>query len=140
MAINKGDIADLLITTGLAMNIGSPALKVYQQGVNEPANSEKDYLTLEFVPNDSTNLYVGVNAPSFHQGFLQVTVVGSSGKGTVRLHDLAGSVIEAWKKGTKLQGVGFRLKVPRQPSERGPIKDGKNWRVPVLVPYQVIAR
>ncbi len=140
MAINKGDIADVLLTRGLAMTIGNPVLKVYQQGVNEPANAEKDYLALQYVPNDSSNLYVGTDAPSLHQGFLQVTVVGSSGKGTVRLHDLAGEVIEAWKKGTKLSGTGFRLKVPRQPTERGPTKDGKNYRIPVLIPYQVIAR
>lgn len=138
--INKGDIADLLITTGLAMVIGTPQLTVYQQGINSPETDDKDYLSLEFVPNDSSNLYVGNDAPSFHQGFLQVTVVGVTGKGTVRLHDLAGSVIEAWKKGTTLQGTGFKLKVPRQPTERGPIKDGKSWRVPVLIPYQVIAR
>lgn len=138
--INKGDIASLLIETGLAMVIGTPTLPVYQQGVNSPETDDKDYIVLEFVPNDSSNLYVGNDAPSFHQGFLQATVVGKAGKGTVRLLDLAGVIIEAWKKGTQLQGTGFRLKVPRQPTERGPIKDGKSWRVPVLIPYQVIAR
>lgn len=138
--INKGDIAELMIKTGLEMVISSPGLPVYQQGINDPGGEEKDYIVLEFVPNDSANLYVGNDAPSFHQGFLQATVVGAAGKGTVRLHDLAGSIIEVWKKGTTLQGAGFRLKVPRQPTERGPVKDGKNWRVPVIIPYQVIAR
>lgn len=138
--MNTGDIPALLLETGLAMNIGTPNLPVYQQAIHEPANSEKDYLTLEFVPNDTINRAVGDNDASVHQGFLQVTVVGSAGKGTVRLHDLAGQVIEAWKKGTTLYGTGFKLRVPRKPSERGPIKDGKNWRIPVLIPYQVIAR
>lgn len=138
--MNTGDIPALLIETGLAMAIGTPNLPIYQQAIHEPSNSEKDYLTLEFVPNDTVNRAVGDNDASVHQGFLQVTVVGSAGKGTVRLHDLAGQVIEAWKKGTTLYGTGFKLRVPRKPSERGPIKDGKNWRVPVLIPYQVIAR
>lgn len=138
--MNTGDIPALLIETALAMTISSPALPIYQQGLNELSSNEKDYLSIEFVPNDTINRAVGNDDASVHQGFLQVTVVGSAGKGTVRLHDLAGQVIEAWKKGTTLYGTGFKLKVPRKPSERGPIKDGKNWRVPVLIPYQVIAR
>lgn len=138
--INKGDIPDLLISTALAMQVGTPPLPVYQQGIGEPERDDKEYLAVEFVPNDTSNLFVGNEAPSMHQGFLQVTVVGVSGKGTVRLHDLAGHVIEAWKKGTTLEGNGFKLKVPRQPTDRGPVKEGKNWRIPVLIPYQVIAR
>lgn len=138
--MNTGDIPGLLIETALAMAIGTPPLKIYQQGIDEEASSEKEYLAIQFVPGDTINRAVGNNDASVHQGFLQVTVVGASGKGTVRLHDLAGEVIEAWKKGTTLYGAGFKLKVPRKPSERGPIKDGKNWRVPVVIPYQVIAR
>lgn len=138
--INKGDIADLLISTALEMSIGSPALAVYQQGVVEPPNDVKKYIVIEYVPNESANLFVGNDAPSWHQGFLQATVVWPVGSGTVVIHDHAGLIIEAWRKGTILQGTGFKLKVHRQPSERGPIKDGKSLRMPVIIPYQVIAR
>lgn len=139
--INKGDIADLMLSRGLEMQIGSPALNVYQQGIVDPPKDDKGkYIELQFVPNESVNLSVGNNAASWHQGFLQATVVWPAGQGTVVLHDHAGQIIEAWKKGTILYGTGFKLKVTRQPSERGPIKDGKTWRVPVIIPYQVIAR
>lgn len=99
-----------------------------------------EYLEATYLPNTTTELFVGNNTPKWYQGFLQLSVMWpDKGFGDLLARDLASAVAENWKKGTALDGGGFRVKVPRAPSIAQTLKDGAWLRVPVSIPYQVIA-
>lgn len=137
--MNKSDIAKILLDRALVMTFTpEPSIPVYDVMQQTPAVAGA-HVEAQFLPNESTELSVGNDAPKWHQGFLQMTVVWPAGEGVVAPSLYVDQIIEHWKKGTTLFGTGFKLRVNRTPWDGQPFKDGKWVRIPVSIPYIVIA-
>ena len=93
-----------------------------------------------YLPNTTQELFVGNDTPKWYQGFLQLSVMWpDKGQGDLPARDLASEIALAWRKGIALDGGGFRIKIHGAPSIAQTMKDGAWLRVPVSIPYQVIA-
>ena len=135
--MNKSEIAQLLLDEALTMTF-TPAIGVYDV-MQQTDAIEAQHIEVQFLPNESTELSVGNDAPKWHQGFLQMTVVWPTGQGVVAPALYVDQIIDHWRKGTTLFGTGFKLKVNRTPWDGQPFKDGKWVRIPVSIPYIDIA-
>lgn len=136
--ITESSISETLLLGASARLPGSPPVEIalpFQKFTPTQA-----YLEAQYLPNTTSELYVGNDSPKWYQGFLQLSVMWpDKGQGDLDARDLASEVAESWKKGTILDGDGFRVRIKRAPSIAPTMKDGAWLRVPVSVPYQVIA-
>lgn len=92
------------------------------------------FLAGQLFTNDTTTRYVG-EGRKVYQGILQVTVVYPRDHGVLDAIEVAGMVIDHFKKGTIIDGDGVRVKITRQPSHASATPDGAWLRVPVSIPY-----
>ncbi len=100
----------------------------------------QEYLDISYLPNTTTEVFVGNDTPKWYQGIFQIAVMWpDKGLGVLPARDIASQVAENWKKGPAFDGGSFRLKLPGAPSIAQTLKDGAWLRVPVSIPYQVIA-
>lgn len=138
--ITESKISEALLTAAVALAPSSPPVGIalpFQ--AFSPADDEA-YIDATFLPNVTQEPFVGNDSPKWYMGFLQLAIMWpDKGQGDLPARDLASEVAIAWKKGTILDGDGFRVKVYRAPSIAQTIKDGARLRVPVSIPYQVIA-
>lgn len=95
------------------------------------------YLEVRHLPNGNVNLFVGDDAPIQYRGILQITIVYPSGKGIVAPNEVAGKLVDHFKKGTILRSSGVRLRIYEQPSVAAAVQDTERVRVPVSILYQV---
>jgi len=138
--IQESLISETLFTHALATAPGSPSIEVAIAHQKFDPVEGNDYLELTYLPNTTQELFVGNDAPKWYQGFLQVAVMSpNKGQGDLPARDIASELVSIWKKGTILDGNGFRIRVTRVPSIAQTMKDGAWLRVPVSIPYQVIA-
>lgn len=138
--IEESLICEALLTGATTRVPGSPPVELVLPFRNFEPTKGEGYLEAQYLPNTTGEPFVGNNSSKWFMGFLQLTVVWpNEGQGDLPARDLASEVAELWKKGTILDGNGFRVKVYRAPSIAQTLKDGAWLRVPVSIPYHVIA-
>ena len=138
--IVESSISETLLSAARIKAPGSPSVEVTLPFQPFSPEEGQEYVEAIFLPNVTQELFVGNETPKGYQGFLQLSVMWpDKGQGDLPARDLASEIAQSWRKGTALDGSGFRIKVPRAPSIAQTMKDGAWLRVPVSIPYQVIA-
>lgn len=127
-------IAQAILDHSQAMSL-SPSIELVldQETPYEPVIGTP-YLAGQLFTNETTTRYVD-EGRKVYQGILQVTVVYPRNHGIVDAIDVAGMVIDHFKKGTIIDGDGVRVRITRQPSHASATPDGAWLRVPVSIPY-----
>ena len=97
---------------------------------------EGTYLEVRYLPNTNRNFLIGSDDPTHHIGLLQVTVVSPSNVGAIEPQEMAGNVVQHFKKGTRLQKDDVIVEVYSKPSVAPSLQDGNRYRVPVSIQYQ----
>lgn len=100
----------------------------------EPPDST--YFEVRYLPNTNRNFLIGSDDPTQHIGLLQITVVSPSNTGAIEPQELAGQVVQHFKKGTKLQSHDVIVQIYSKPSVSPSLQDGNRFRVPVSIQYQ----
>lgn len=138
--ITESHIGETLYNGIVARPVHSPPVDVVLPLQKYDPIEGQPYIEVTFLPNTMQEPFVGNDSSKWYQGFLQLSVMWpNKGLGDLPARDLASEVAFLWKKGTILDGDGFRVKVYRAPSIAQTMKDGAWLRVPVSIPYQVIA-
>lgn len=97
------------------------------------------YLEVRHLPNSNVNLFVGDDAPIQYRGLLQITVVYPSGKGIVAPNEVAGKLVDHFKKGTVLRSGATKVRVYEKPSVAPSSQDTDRVRIPVTIKYNCFA-
>lgn len=138
--ITESRISETLLQAALATAPGSPQVTVALPFQAFSPEEGQEYVEATYLPNTTQELFVGNDTPKWYQGFLQLSVMWpDKGQGDLPARDLASEIALAWRKGIALDGGGFRIKIYGAPSIAQTMKDGAWLRVPVSIPYQVIA-
>ncbi|QHJ77689.1 MAG: hypothetical protein [Bacteriophage sp.] len=97
-----------------------------------------NYLEVRYLPNSNRNFLIGNDDPTQHIGILQITVITPLNVGQIKPYDIAGELVEHFKKGTQLQRDDVIVTVYSKPSIAPAIIDNDRFRVPVSIQYQCI--
>lgn len=95
------------------------------------------YIVGQWLPAPTESFTIG-RENNVYQGIQQVTVVWPKDDeaGAVGVAD---AIVAHFRKGTRIDGDGVRLKIFRQPYQATPASDDNVWlRVPVSIPYQCV--
>lgn len=111
----------------------SPALPVSYPGVGLTPPKSGFWLELVWIPNETANYGTASDAPSLLQGMAQVNVCYRPGTGIKDGLQLAGAVIQAFGKGTR---IADRVRVYRKPWVANVIEDPERVMHPVTIPWR----
>ena len=116
----------------LALPLAFPGV-AFKPTVNAP------FLQVSVMPNmaDATGIEFG--APINHQGMLQISVFWPAGQGEVKPRDMAGRVIAAFARGTRIQGDGIEVRIERQPEAASVLTQSDRLQVPVTIRWRAVA-
>ncbi len=92
-----------------------------------------------FLPADSFALSVAYSGTNQHYGLFQIDVFYGQGSGELAPGRIATSVLQWFKRGTRLTKDGFTVEVTKTPYRRTIIKDDPWVMIPVLIPYLAFA-
>jgi len=137
MATIESTIPSLLFTHMAALVL-SPVLPVSypDNPFTPPAGA---YLEVRHLPNSNVNLFVGDDAPVQYRGILQITVVYLSAKGIVAPSEVAGKIVDHFKKGTVLRSGIVAVRIYEKPSVAPSMQDTDRVRIPVTIKYNCFA-
>lgn len=121
-----------------AMNM-SLGLKVVLPRESYQPTKDETFLDVSWLPNETVAQFVGHDTPDWYQGFLQVAVMTPENTSLVDASSVADEVISYWTKGTVIDGGGFRIKINRSPWPAPSFKDESWDRLPISIPYQIMA-
>lgn len=116
----------------------TPALPVSYPDIPfiPPANA---YLEVRHLPNSNINRFIGNADDTQYRGLLQITVVYPSGKGIVAPNEVAGKIVDHFKKGTVLRSGATTVRVYEKPSVAPSSQDTDRVHVPVTIKYNCFA-
>jgi hypothetical protein len=118
----------------------SPALPVAWAGIGFDPTEGQTYLAVQHMPNITESWTVSGDDKRL-RGLHQITVVyPKDGSGIVPAYDLAGEVVEHFKKGTNLVGHGFKVQISSAPWPAPHLTEGDWIRIPVTVPFLCVTR
>jgi hypothetical protein len=133
-------IPRLLMDRMAALPGHSPAIPVAYPGIAFSPSVGQEYIELRHLPNETTSPSVGSDS-RFYRGLFQATVCFPEGEIGLRpAYDLAGEIVDHYKKGTKLDGFGVRVEIYRTPWPAAHLVEGGWLRVPVTIPYECFRR
>lgn len=132
--MNEDAIYDDFCTKVSAFAAGlSPAIPVAFPGIGFTPLASGFWLEVVWIPNETANYGMEDDAPSLLQGMAQVNVCFRPGLGIVGGLQLAGAVVQAFPKGTRLAD---RVRVYRKPWVANVIEDPERVMHPVTIPWQ----
>lgn len=117
-------------------NVGTPPSREFTPPAAEPG---ANWLRATFLPADSFALGIDYGSSNQHYGILQVDVLGYLGDGELAPGRIAASVIQWFKRGTKVTKDGFTAEVTRIPRRGTMVKDDPWVMIPVSIPYLAYA-
>src|SRR5690606_2309395 len=109
----------------------SPKMQTAYPGIGFTPPSSGAWLELQWFPNQTQNYGVANDAPSFLQGFAQLSVCYRPGGGIVSGSALTDQIIAAFAKGTV---IWQRVRVYRKPWTASIIQDPERISHPVTIP------
>jgi hypothetical protein len=133
----EGAIPNLLMTRLGTLPGHSPALGMAFPGLAyEP--TDQPYFDVAHLPNVTLSPFVSGDSKRL-RGIHQVTVVYPTGAGIVPAYDLAGEIVDHFKKGTVILGTvdgePVKVQIISAPWAAGHLIDGTWIRVPVTIPF-----
>lgn len=136
-------IESALLNRYNALVIGSPDT-LYRAQPNYPftppvATPNVYWLRATFLPADSFALSVDYEGTNQHYGIFQVDVFYGQGSGELAAGRIATSVMQWFKRGTRVTKDGFVVDVTRTPFRRSMIKDDPWVMIPISIPYLAFA-
>lgn len=134
--ISQADLLTALFERAANMSLG---LKVVLPRDSYGPDKDETFLDVAWLPNETTSLYVGRDAPDWYQGILQIAVMTPENTSLVDAASVVDDVIGYWEKGTVIDGNGFRIKINRQPWPAPSFKDESWDRLPISISYQIMA-
>lgn len=111
----------------------SPPLQVAFPGIGFTPPAAGMWLELQWVPNETVNYGMADDAPVLMQGLAQVGVCYRPGGGLMAGLQLAGAVVAAFPKGTRIADL---VRVYRKGWVASVIEDPERLMHPVIIPWQ----
>lgn len=111
----------------------SPALTVSFQGKGYNPPSDGFWLELNWIPNETANYGLADDAPVLLQGIAQVNVCWRPGLGLMPGQALAGQVIAAFPKGTRIANL---VRIYRKGWVASVIEDPARVMLPVTIMWR----
>lgn len=115
----------------------SPPLRCAFPGLALKPADDEVYIDVGYLPNQTTSPYVSGDSRRY-LGLMQAAVMWpiATAEGIRPPSDLAGEIVNRFRKGTKLDGYGIRVEINRTPWPAPHLIDGAWLRIPVTIPYQ----
>lgn len=98
----------------------------------------QEYLEAQWLPGETGTPFVTQGSKQYI-GILQVTVVFPRNSGVQLALLIADEVVDHFEQGTIIDGNDVRVKITRQPSIGSPTPEAAWLRIPVSVPYNILA-
>lgn len=134
--MTEAELLTLLFERAANMSLGYEV--VLPRTAYQPKKDET-YLDVAWLPNESTDAFVGDDTPTWHQGILQIAVMTPEGTSLVDAATVVDQVVGYWEKGTVIYGSSFKIKINRKPWPAPSFKD-EGWdRLPISISYKVTA-
>ena len=94
------------------------------------------YLDVQFAPAPNDRLTLKSRTKTY--GSLIITVVGAKGVGSAASEGLADEIADKFAVDYTIKTLTNRLRITVAPSIREGLRDGPHWRVPVVIPYEML--
>jgi GH25 family lysozyme M1 (1,4-beta-N-acetylmuramidase) len=136
----EAQITEALLQRLAALTL-NPTLKVAYPNVAFPKSGDTKpatYLDAHQLRGPTEG--VGISAWDEHQGIWQIDVVYSEQDGLGKPTEIADSVAEWFKRGTRLTNGSVRVDIDEPPQIAAPVVDGSYTRTPVSIRYRVFTR
>lgn len=134
--IEQAALITALLDRAVNMSLGLKV--VLPREVFKPAHNQI-YLEVQWLPNETLELYVGKDAPAWYRGLLQITVCTPAETSIIDASVVADEVISFWEKGDVIDAGDFSIKITRRPWPAPSLKDGDWDRLPITIDYRVTA-
>jgi len=99
--------------------------------------SSLPYLEMQLATAPNERLTLG-NETRFY-GSIVVTVVAAKGDGSWSAETLADDLVVHFPVDLKVAAGPSRLRITTKPTARDGIRDGVYWRIPVVIPYEILS-
>lgn len=127
-----------LLDTRLATVVGLPELQKENMRVNRDGKSKTPLARATLLPNQATQLTVGVNGKNTYSGLYQIDLFYPLDTGTAAVNAMADLVMEKFVRGDTLTVGGLTVHITISWREAGR-RDEPFYAVPVLVQWSTIA-
>ena len=97
------------------------------------------WLRATFLPATSVELSVDFEGSNQHYGILQIDVFYGQGSGELAPARIAATIIQWFKRGTRVTKDGFVAQITRLPRRGQMIRDDPWQMIPVTIPYLAFA-
>jgi hypothetical protein len=134
----EGRIAEALFTRLQALVL-SPALPVAYPDKNFDNPSTGMWLEAALFETPTTEIALGSNGSNSFTGFMQVTVVARENSGMIAAKDVAGQIINWFKRGTRMFTAGVKVEIVRPAYVSSTTRDEPYTRTPITIRYQAYA-
>lgn len=100
------------------------------------ATPDGRYLRVKHFPNQNTNLFVGSDDPTMHQGIYQVSLIETEQQGEAAAVEICAAIVAHFAKGTELRDGSAVVKIEEKPSLLSPLESGQNSEFAVSIRYR----
>ncbi len=117
----------------------TPALPVSYPNISFSPPASGKYLRARHLPNTTQQISLGSTGFNRHQGLFQIDVMWPLGVGETAPKEIAGKIIDHFKRGTEFTRESLLIRIPEPPSVAPALVDGVSYMVPVSIRYQADA-
>lgn len=129
---NPADVARLILGHCESLLL-SPDLPIAWPDVAFTPPADGKYLRVDFLPNRPA--WEGINAGRLDQGLLQITIIWPRHTGIITSREIAAVIMEHFRKGSKLTGLGVVVRFNREPWAAAPILEDSRTLTPITIPW-----
>lgn len=115
----------------------TPALSIAWPNVKFDNPDTGLWLEVSMFEAPTEEITINANGANKYQGFLQVVVVGRSNSGLSGAKDVAGMVVDWFRRGTILDNAGVRVWIVQPPYVIPTVRDDPYTQTAVTIRYQV---
>jgi hypothetical protein len=102
------------------------------------STTDKAYLQAAHLPNRPIDQFLDDDDDPLFAGIFQVTVVWDAGEGIIEPNEMAGKLVEFFRRGTSMWGHGMKVRVQETPTVAPHQQEPSRIRIPVTIRYEAV--
>lgn len=112
-------------------------VSVAYPGINFKPTKDEGYVRLQLLKNEPIQPRIRFGNEPIRQGIFQASVFWPEGAGIIKPSEVAGTIRDAFARGTKIDGGSFTIRIDQEPTVGSDIQEKAWLQIPVSVPWIV---